>query len=124
MGQSFDGALFLIGKSEIRSERMKFSSYHDSKEKINPYWEKAHEKNPNHFKYARGIIFAPDESDLHEITLFCIRVLDHNGAWDFEVAHENQKNIITFKYNGTITACEAVSKINFHCDHSIKWEWN
>ena len=103
---------------------MKPFSYYDNIRAIDPYWDKAHEKNPNDFRNARVIIYAPDESDLHEITLFCIRVLDHNGAWGFKVEHDNHNNIIIFKYNGTITACDAVSKIRFHCINSIKWEWN
>ena len=100
-------------------------SYYDNKEAMNPYWDKAHEKDPDNFKNASVTISAPAESDLHELTLFCIRVLDHNGAWDFKIEHiDNAKqNIITFKYNGSITALDAVGKIRSHCDHSIKWEF-
>jgi len=88
------------------------------------YWDKAHEKNPNDYKYARIIIYAPDESNLHEITLTYIKTLNYNGAWDFEIEHiDNEyKNVVTFKYNGTITALDAVSELNFHCEYSVKWE--
>lgn len=87
--------------------------------------EKAHAKDPNDYKCARIIISAPDEGDLHEITLTYIKTLDHNGAWDFETEHidKENKNIVTFKYNGTITALNAFSKLFFHCEHSAKWEF-
>lgn len=102
---------------------MKRASYWD--ESWDKYWDKAHIKNPNDYEIARVIIYAPDESDLHEITLYCIKTLNNNGAWDFEIEHikNDYKNIVTFKYNGTITALDAVSELNFHCDHSIKWEY-
>lgn len=104
---------------------MKPFSYYDNIRAMSPYWDKAHEKNLNDFKNASVIVFAPDESDLHELTLFCIRVLDHNGAWDFKIEHidHEEQNIITFKYNGTITALNAISSIRSHCIHSIKWEF-
>lgn len=73
---------------------------------------------------ARIIIYAPEESDLHEITLTYIKTLDHNGSWDFEIEHvDKDKNIVNFKYNGTITALDAYSKLHFHCEHSVKWEF-
>lgn len=114
----------LIDKSEFRGERMKPLSYYDN-QAMETWWEPAHEKNTNYFGNARVIVFAPDESDLHELTLFCIRVLDHNGAWDFKIEHIDnaEQNIITFKYNRTITALNAISKIRSHCVHSIKWEF-
>ena len=104
---------------------MKPFSYYDNKEAMNPHWDQAHEKDPNKFWIAKLIVSAPDESDLHELTLFCIRVLDHNGAWDHKIEHIDNagQNIITFKYNGTITALDAISKIRSNCEHSIKWEW-
>lgn len=102
---------------------MKISSYWD--ESWNKFWDKAHIKNPNDYEMARVIIYAPYKSDLHEITLTCIKILNNNGAWDFEIEHiENDyTNIVTFKYNGTITALDAVSKLGFRCNHSIKWEY-
>ena len=105
-------------------EGMKPFSYYDN-QAWEKWWDSAHEKNPNDFKKAKVIVFAPDESDLHELTLFCIRVLDHNGAWDFEIEHIDnaEQNIITFKYNGTITALNAITKIRSHCVHSIKWRF-
>ncbi|MGN0598434.1 MAG: hypothetical protein ACI4JK_00955 [Oscillospiraceae bacterium] len=102
---------------------MKRTSYWD--ESLDKYWDKAHAKNPNDYESARIIIYAPDESNLHEITLTCIKTLNYNGAWDFAVEHIDKENlnIITFKYNGTITAADAISKLNFHCKYTIKSEW-
>ena len=92
--------------------------------KWDEYLDKAHAKDPNNYRRARIKIYAPDESNLHEITLTCIKTLDHNGAWDFETEHidKDSMNIVTFKYNGTITALDAISKLNFHCENSVKWE--
>lgn len=89
------------------------------------YWDEAHAKNPNDYKYARIKIYAPDESNLHEMTLTYIDTLNYNGAWDFEVEHiENEHiNIVTFKYNGTITALNAFSKLHFGYEHTVKWEF-
>ena len=89
------------------------------------YLEKAHAKNPNDYWCARIKIYAPNESDLHEMTLTYIKTLDHNGAWDFKIEHidKDKINIVTFKYNGTITALDAFSKVHFHCEHSVKWEF-
>ena len=53
---------------------MKPFSYYDT-QAMETWWDQAHEKNSNNFKNARVIVSAPDESDLHELTLFCIRVL-------------------------------------------------
>lgn len=91
----------------------------------NEYLDKAHAKNPDDYCCARIKLYAPDESDLHEITLTYLKTLDHNGSWDFEIEHLNQDhmNIVTFKYNGTITPLTAISKLHFHCEHSVKWEF-
>lgn len=85
--------------------------------------DKAHEKDPAHFQYARLTVTAPDEADLHEITLTCIKKLDSNGAWDFSVQHTAQTNVVTFKWNGCIIAPDALGKLHFHCPHSIQTEW-
>lgn len=87
--------------------------------------EKRHARDSNHFKNAKLKIFAAEKSDLHEITLTCIKTLNNNGAWDFDIEHvdNENKNIVTFKYNGTITAADAISKLRFQCAHTIKSEW-
>ncbi len=89
------------------------------------YWDKAHAKNPSDYEYARIIIYAPDESNLHEMTLTYINTLNYNGAWDFEIENieKEHTNIVTFKYNGTITASNAFSKLHFNYDHTAKWEF-
>ena len=90
------------------------------------YWDKAHEKDPDNYKCARLIIYAPDEDNLHEITDTYINTLNYNGAWDFEIKKdtEQHKNIVLFKYNGKITALNAIQKLHFHCEHEIKTEWD
>ena len=91
--------------------------------------DKRYAKDPNHFEYAKLKIFATEESDLHELTLMYIKTLNYNGAWDFDIKHIDNENlnIVTFKYNGTITALDAISKLHFQCmhkiKHTIKSEW-
>lgn len=84
--------------------------------------DKRYVKDPNHFEYAKLKIYAAEKSNLHEITLMYIKTLNYNGAWDFDIEHvENENlNIVTFKYNGTITAADAISKLHFQCEHIIK----
>lgn len=87
--------------------------------------ERRHAKDPDHFSYARLRIYAPNENDLHEITLTYIKKLYNNGAWDFDVRHiedENQ-NIVTFKWNGGVITPGALAELHFHCEHTIKTEW-
>ena len=87
--------------------------------------EKRHAKDPNNFHYARLKIYAPEESDLHEITLTYIKKLYNNGAWDFDVQHIDDENMntITFKWNGGVCALDAIAELHFHCEHTIKSEW-
>ena len=84
--------------------------------------DKRYAKDPNHYKHGKLKIFAAEKSDLHEITLMYIKTLNYNGAWDFDIDHiENENlNIVTFKYNGTITAADAISKLYFQSVHMIK----
>lgn len=87
--------------------------------------DKRYAKDPNNYKYAKLKIFAAEKSDLYEITLTYIKTLNYNGAWDFDIKHidEENLNIVTFKYNGTITAADAISKLHFNCEYTIKSEW-
>ena len=87
--------------------------------------DKRYAKDTNKFKNAKLKIFAVEKPDLHEITMTYINTLNKNGAWDFDIEHidEENLNIVTFKYNGTITAADAISKLHFHCEHTIKSEW-
>lgn len=88
--------------------------------------DKRHAKDTHNFKYAILKIYAPEKSNLHEITQTCIKTLDHNGAWDFDIQNidDEKTNIVTFKYNGTIAASDAIQKLHFHCEHTIKSEWD
>ena len=82
--------------------------------------EKQCAKDANHYQMAKFKVYAPDESDLHEITLTYIKTMDHNGAWDFEVVHMDKEstNIITFKWNGGVRLLDAMSKMpKFGCEY-------
>lgn len=85
--------------------------------------DRRHAKDSNNFRYGRLTISAPEESDLHEITLTYIKKLDNNGAWDFDVKHADGENIVTFKWNGGVIAPGALLELHFHCEHTIKSEW-
>ncbi len=87
--------------------------------------EKRHAKDTNNFQYARLKIYAPEESDLHEITLTYIKKLYNNGAWDFDVQHidDEKLNIVTFKWNGGVITVDAMAELHFRCEHTIKSEW-
>ena len=85
--------------------------------------DRRHAKDPNNFQYGRLTISAPEESDLHEITLTYIKKLDNNGAWDFDVKHGEGENIVTFKWNGGVITPSALSELHFHCAYTIKSEW-
>ncbi|MBD5138303.1 MAG: hypothetical protein HDT24_03195 [Ruminococcus sp.] len=87
--------------------------------------DKRHVKNPNNYKNAKLKIYAAEKSDLHEITLSYVKTLDNNGAWDFNIEHidDENLNIVAFKYNGTITAADAISKLHFSCKYTITSEW-
>jgi|GEM_PF-1648118 hypothetical protein len=84
--------------------------------------EKQHSKDPNRYRYAKLKIYAPNEGDLHEITLTCIKTLDHNGAWDIDTEHIDSENanIIVFKWNGGILLLDAFEKQpRFSCEHRM-----
>lgn len=94
------------------------------KESIDKILEMQHAKDPDNFSCAKLKITAPDESDLYEITLTCIKTLDHNGAWDFQVEHSDNANIIVFKYNGGVIVSDALSKQpKFSCEHKIQLQY-
>ena len=87
--------------------------------------DKAHAKDPNDYRYARLKIYAPIDSDLHEITMTYIKKLDNNGAWDFDIQYieEEHLNIVTFKWNGGVIAVDAINELHFPCEHTIQSEW-
>ncbi|MBQ8967927.1 hypothetical protein [Ruminococcus sp.] len=82
--------------------------------------EKQIAKEPDNYHVAKLKVYAPDESDLHEITLTFIKTMDHNGAWDFDLVHidDENTNVITFKWNGGVRLLDALSKLpKFGCEH-------
>lgn len=89
--------------------------------------DKAHKMNPLVYKEAQIILESFDEEILHEIVLTVINVLSYNASWDFKV--ENQKehtlmrSVISFKYNGTITAATGLSKIEIPKEVTMKSRW-
>ena len=85
--------------------------------------EKRHEMDWNSFKNAKITVKAPAESERHEVVATLINTLSYNGAWDFSVENNNDTSAIRFKYNGTIAAADAISKLHFKCECSIQSEW-
>ena len=88
--------------------------------------DKAHKMNPLVYKEAQIILESFDEEVLHEIVLTVINVLSYNASWDFRV--ENQKDtlirsVISFKYNGSITAVNSLSKITIPKEVNMKSRW-
>lgn len=84
---------------------------------------KRHEMDWNSFKNAKITVKAPDESERHEIAATLINTLSYNGAWVFSVTSNSSVETICFKYNGTIAAADAISKLHFKCECSIQSEW-
>lgn len=90
--------------------------------------EKAHEMNTSAYKEAQVILESFDEEVLYETVLTVINVLSYNASWDFKI--ENQKegtlmrSVISFKYNGTITALNSLEKIKIPKEVMKKTRWN
>lgn len=89
--------------------------------------DKAHVMNPLTYKEAQVILESYDEEVLHETVHTVINVLAYNASWDFKI--ENQKedmlirSVISFRYNGTITAANSLSKIEIPKEINIKSRW-
>ena len=82
--------------------------------------EKQCAKDVNHYQQGKLKIYAPDDSDLHEIMLNCVRTMDHNGGWDFELKHLDDEKavIIYFKWNGGVRLADALGRQpKFSCEH-------
>ena len=80
------------------------------------YRDKAHDMNPLIYKNAQIILESFNQEILHETVLNVINVLSYNAAWDFKTESDTDtkgitKTIISFKYNGTITAVNSLNKI-------------
>ena len=91
--------------------------------------DKKHAKDPNKYSLGKLTITACDEDNLYEMTLVCIKTLNDNGGWDCvtEWYRENYKSIITFKYNGNITAFDAIGKLKNKYESAtnctVSWEF-
>ncbi len=88
------------------------------------YLDKAHEMNPLRYKNAQVILESCNEEVLHETVLRVINVLSYNAAWDFKTESDKEemlkRTVISFKYNGTITAANSLGKIKIPEDVIIK----
>ncbi len=78
--------------------------------------DKRHEMNPLIYKNAQVILESYNQEVLHETVLHVINVLSYNAAWDFKTesgsdARGISRTVISFKYNGTITAVNSLNKI-------------
>ena len=80
------------------------------------YRDKAHDMNSLIYKNAQVILESYNQEVLHETVLNLINVLSYNAAWDFKTESDTDargitRTTISFKYNGTITAVNSLSKI-------------
>lgn len=78
--------------------------------------DKAHEMNPLICENAQVILESYNQEVLHETMLNVINVLSYNAAWDFKTESDTDtrgitRTVISFKYNGTITAVNSLNKI-------------
>ena len=80
-------------------------------------------KDNSNFRDARAVIDNCDEQMLEEILLTVLKVLDDNGAWNFEVTDQDGAKVINFRYNGTIAAADAISQLPLSYRNCIKTEW-
>lgn len=90
--------------------------------------EKAHEMNPLAYKEAQVTLESFDEEVLHETVLTVINVLSYNASWDFKIENRKEgtlmRSVISFKYNGTITALKSLEKIKIPKEVMKKSRWN
>lgn len=80
------------------------------------YRDKAHDMNPLIYKNAQVILESYNQEVLHETVLNVINVLSYNAAWEFNTESDTDtkgitRTVISFKYNGTITAVNSLNKI-------------
>ncbi len=78
--------------------------------------DKAHEMNPLIYENAQVTLESYNQEILHEAVLNVINILSYNAAWDFETQSDTNnegrtRTVISFKYNGTITAANSLNKI-------------
>lgn len=86
---------------------------------------KRHDMNPLIYKNAQVILESYNQEILHEIMLNVINVLSYNAAWDFKTESDTDttgttRRVISFKYNGTITAVNSLNKIKIPKEVTMK----
>ena len=101
-------------KSKIKLENTVFS-------------DKAHNMNLLDYKMASLIFYSQNKEELHEIVQTHINTLSYNAAWDFKITEDTEgleyKVILSFKYNGTILACNAIGKLHFGYSYRREAKW-
>ena len=79
--------------------------------------DRAHHMDPSAYETARFTFYSQNQEELHEIVQTYINTLCYNAAWDFDITEgmegREYKTVLTFKYNGTILALNAVQKLHF-----------
>ncbi len=87
--------------------------------------DKKHDMNPLIYKNAQVILESYNQEVLHETELNVINVLSYNAAWDFKTESDAntrgiRRTVISFKYNGTITAVNSLNKIKIPKEVTMK----
>lgn len=89
--------------------------------------DRAHHMDLSAYETARFTFYSQNQEELHEIVQTYINTLCYNAAWDFNVTEETDgdgyKTILTFKYNGTILALNAVQKLHFGYSYRKEFVW-
>ncbi len=89
--------------------------------------DKAHSMNLRNYKTASLMIFSQNKEELFEIVQTYINTLSYNAAWDFETFDDRvgteYRTTLTFKYNGSIAACNALGKLKFGYAYRREEKW-
>lgn len=90
--------------------------------------DKAHHMDLSAYETARFTFYSRNQEELHEIVQTYINTLCYNTAWDFNVTEgmdeDGYKTVLTFKYNGTILALNAVQKLHFGYSYRKEFIWH
>lgn len=127
VGAVIDAHRWVIPEGSVNpKDRMRYNKLVASGSEI---MDKKHAKDPNNYRLGKLAISACDEDNLYEMTLVCIKTLNDNGGWDCvtEWYRDNYTSIIAFKYNGTITAFDAIGKLKNKYEKAtnctVSWEF-
>ncbi|MDE5894249.1 MAG: hypothetical protein K2H45_15145 [Acetatifactor sp.] len=89
--------------------------------------DRAHRMDLSAYETARFTFYSQNQEELHEIVQTYINTLCYNAAWDFDVTEgmeeREYKTVLTFKYNGTILALNAVQKLHFGYAYRKEFDW-